>query len=148
VEKDMREQPDPGNSAEERSINRLQPIVFGAVFYQVVKHFVSTLNQCPAVTDIAMLTAIGLPHRGVLYISWYAKEVTEQVHRFADVTIDKANGCRSIVQSHLRVFFGNSVEAKMAGELVLLHYLQQDFLLHISVLKQVEDDGPGHPESM
>ena len=73
----MSEQPYSGNNAKKRSINWFQPILFRAVFHEVLKHFVSSLNQLSAMAYIMMLAGIDLAHRRVLYISWYAEKLTE-----------------------------------------------------------------------
>jgi|ERR1022692_772826 hypothetical protein len=94
----MSEQPYSGNSAEKRSINGFQPILFRAVFHDVVKHLESSLDQLSAMPDIVMLTGINLTHRRVDYISWHAEELTEQIHRFTNMAMNEANGCRLVVQ--------------------------------------------------
>ena len=73
----MSEQPYSGNNAKKRSINWFQPILFRAVFHEVLKHFVSSLNQLSAIADIMMLTVIDLAYRRVFHISWYAEKLTE-----------------------------------------------------------------------
>ena len=87
----MSEQPYSGNSAKERCINWFQPVPLRAVFREVLKQFVSSLNQLSAMADIMMLTVIDLTYRRVFYIGWSAQHLCEQIHRFADVTIDEAD---------------------------------------------------------
>jgi hypothetical protein len=77
VKKDMGKQPCSGDSAEERSVNWFQPILFRTGFHEVSKHLVSSVNQLSATSDIVMLAAIDLTYRGVFYISWYAEKLAE-----------------------------------------------------------------------
>jgi hypothetical protein len=52
MKKRMSEQSCSGNSAEERSVDWFQPVLIGAVFHEVLKHFVSSLNQFSAMVGI------------------------------------------------------------------------------------------------
>jgi len=73
----MSEQPYSGNSAKERSIHWFQPFLFRAVFREVVKHCVSSLDQLSAMTDVIVLAVIDLTYGRVYHIGWYAQQLTE-----------------------------------------------------------------------
>lgn len=77
VKKHVAKQPDSGDSAKERSINWFQPVLFSAVFHEIFKNLISSLNQLSAVINIVTLTRIDLTYRRVFYICWYAQKLTE-----------------------------------------------------------------------
>lgn len=77
VKKHVAEQPRSGNRTKKRSINWFQPIRFRAAFHEVLKHFVSSLNQFSAMAYIIMPADVDFAHRRVFHIRWYAKKLTE-----------------------------------------------------------------------
>jgi len=122
VKEGVRKQPHSGNRAKEWSINRSPPVLLRAVFDEVLQRLVSPLDQLSAVADIIEPAVVYLTDRRVLHVRWRAEKLTEEVHRFTNMTVDEADRRRPIGQPRRGIFFGNPVEGKVAGELILLHH--------------------------
>src|SRR4051795_9767100 len=87
----MREQPHTRHRAEERRLDRVQPIPISRRLYQLLQRPVSTLNQLTALDAVVPLARVALPDRRVLDIRWRAHYLSEQVRRLADVTKNEAD---------------------------------------------------------
>src|SRR5580765_6459565 len=87
----MGEQPHARDRAEERRLNRLQPILVSRVRHEFLQHTVSTLDQLTALGKVVTLTRVDLSYRRVFDIRWRAQHLREQVHRLADVSKNEAD---------------------------------------------------------
>ena len=130
VKENVSKQPHSRNRAKKRSIHRFQPILIGAVFYEFFQHVISSGDQLPALFHVKDLTVVSLTHRRISYVRGDAEELTEQMHRFSDMPEDESNGGCFVIQPKRRIFVADPVKREMAGKLILLQHVEQDFFLH------------------